>query len=417
MEEITLAHQALEKIVLQKMAFTEALYQIQDGTKKPLVSLVRSLTSCYLHHQRFLDYIAFRHFPTLTSQQRLLISLILGNAIYIKRIPGDVTLPFLTTYFKDDYGVSAILEKLLSPNQVASTYMDASLDPESAYFLSIKFNTPEWLVAMWIKHFGLPITKKILQANNHPVLQACRINTEKITQAELLKLHRQFIKGPLPNTVIYQGKEPLKNQHAFQQQLVFQQRLAITDIINQFSFENVHGDMLIVETRPQALYLELPIFTRQRLHINVVTNSVERKLAMQKNLGLFNIKNVSLYEAEPKALVAVIEKPQDVVMVIPQCSKFDLIRSLPDFFVQFEQTSIDTLVAEQTATLTEAAKFVEAGGLLFYAINTMNHKEGKALIEEFLHQHPDFKLLTQQQYLPYDTLNTALYYAALRKQK
>jgi 16S rRNA C967 or C1407 C5-methylase (RsmB/RsmF family) len=175
--------------------------------------------------------------------------------------------------------------------------------------------------------------------------------------------------------------------------------------------------MLIVETRPQALYLELPIFTRQRLHINVVTNSVERKLAMQKNLGLFNIKNVSLYEAEPKALVAVIEKPQDVVMVIPQCSKFDLIRSLPDFFVQFEQTSIDTLVAEQTATLTEAAKFVEAGGLLFYAINTMNHKEGKALIEEFLHQHPDFKLLTQQQYLPYDTLNTALYYAALRKQK
>jgi ribulose-phosphate 3-epimerase len=64
-----------------------------------------------------------------------------------------------------------------------------------------------------------------------------------------------------------------------------------------------------------------------------------------------------------------------------------------------------------------APKFVEAGGLLFYAINTMNHKEGKALIEEFLHQHPDFKLLTQQQYLPYDTLNTALYYAALRKQK
>jgi 16S rRNA (cytosine967-C5)-methyltransferase len=417
MEEILLAHQALQKIVFQKTPFTDALNQFQDRAKRPQFNLLRSLTSCYLHHQRLLDYIAVRHFPNLSQEQRLLISLVLGNTIYIKRVPHDIAQAFLAHYFKDQADVVNGLITLLSLNQPAAAYIDPAIDQESPYFLSIKFNTPEWLVTMWIKHFNLAITKKILQANNHPVLQACRVNTEKITQEQLQKQYPQFIKGPLPNTVIYQGKEPLKIQQAFQQQFVFQQRLAVTDIINQFSFENVHGDMLIVETRPQALYLELPIFTHQRLRINVVTNSIERKLAMQKNLSVFNISNVIVYEAAPTALLPVIEKPQDVVMVLPQCSKFDLIRSLPDFFVQFEQSSIDALVAEQQATLNEAAKFVESGGLLFYAINTMNHKEGKNLIEQFLLTHQDYKLLTQQQYLPYDTLNTALYYAALRKQK
>jgi hypothetical protein len=47
----------------------------------------------------------------------------------------------------------------------------------------------------------------------------------------------------------------------------------------------------------------------------------------------------------------------------------------------------------------------------------MNQKEGKLLIEEFLQQQPQFKLIQEFQYFPFDKFNTALYVAAMRKSK
>jgi hypothetical protein len=47
----------------------------------------------------------------------------------------------------------------------------------------------------------------------------------------------------------------------------------------------------------------------------------------------------------------------------------------------------------------------------------MNQKEGKLLIEEFLLQQPQFKLIQEFQYFPFDKFNTALYVAAMRKSK
>jgi 16S rRNA C967 or C1407 C5-methylase (RsmB/RsmF family) len=138
---------------------------------------------------------------------------------------------------------------------------------------------------------------------------------------------------------------------------------------------------------------------------------------MQKSLQAFQLQNISLYEAEPKGLITHLSKQQDVVMVVPQCSKFDLIRSLPDFFIQFQQEELDTLITSQQSAIHEASQFVEEGGLLFYGVNTLNHKEGKYLIAEFLTANPAFKLIQEFQYFPFDKLNTALYVAAMRKQK
>jgi 16S rRNA (cytosine967-C5)-methyltransferase len=101
--------------------------------------------------------------------------------------------------------------------------------------------------------------------------------------------------------------------------------------------------------------------------------------------------------------------------VIPNCSKFDLIRSLPDFFIHFKQSELDDYIKEQTAAMEESSRFVVEGGLLVYGVNTINHKEGTYLVQEFIRKHPEFKLILEKQYLPFDEFNTALYVAALRK--
>lgn len=418
MNELLIVGNVLTKIIDQNLNFSDALKAaVQEASATASQGLIRSLTSCELHHHRLLDHVVNRFANQLSSKDKLIVQAAIGNNVFVKRLPYDQVMAFLHQFLLEKEIPKTSIDEMLSLAAPGKNLIDFQVKENSIHYLGIKYNTPEWLVLMWIKHFGLTITLKILSTNNKPVLQACRVNTLKTTTQKLIKQFPDLGETPVEDTVIYQGKEPLKNHPAYIQNLIFQQRLAVTDIVKQFSFDNVKGEMLLVETRPQALYLELPIYTEQKIRINIVTNAIERKLAMQKSLHAFQFTNLALYESEPKGLITYLSKKQDVVMVIPQCSKFDLIRSLPDFFIHFKQEDLDELISAQKEALFEASQFVEERGLLFYAVNTMNQKEGKLLIEEFLLKQPQFKLIQEFQYFPFDKFNTALYVAAMRKSK
>ena len=418
MNELLIVSHVLSKIIHQHFNFSDSLkITVQESSMATSQGLIRSLTSCELHHHRLLEHVVNRFAHQLLPQDKLIVQAAIGNNVFVKRLPYEQVMVFLHQFLLEKEIPKASIDGLLALASPGKNLIDPQIKENSIAYLGIKYNTPEWLVIMWIKHFGLTITLKILSTNNKPVLQACRVNTLKTSTEKLLKQYSNLSETPLEDTVIYQGKEPLKNHPAYVQNLIFQQRLAITDIVKQFSFDNVKGEMLLVETRPQALYLELPIYTDQKIRINIVTNAIERKLAMQKSIQAFQLSNISLYESEPKGLITFLSKKQDVVLVVPQCSKFDLIRSLPDFFIHFKQEDLDGLIASQKVALFESSQFVDDRGLLFYGVNTMNQKEGKLLIEEFLNEQPQFKLIQEFQYFPFDKFNTALYVAAMRKSK
>ncbi len=418
MNELHIVGNVLTKIIDHNFNFSDALKEaVQEANVSASQGLIRSLTSCELHHHRLLDHVVNRFANQLSAMDKFIVQAAIGNNVFVKRLPYDQVMIFLHQFLLEKEIPKTSIDELLSLASPGKNLIDPQIKENSIQFLGIKYNTPEWLVLMWIKHFGLTVTLKILSTNNKPVLQACRVNTLKTTTEKLLKQYSDLSETPVEDTVVYQGKEPLKNHPAYIQNLIFQQRLAVTDIVKQFSFDNVKGEMLLVETRPQALYLELPVYTEQKIRINIVTNAIERKLAMQKSLHAFQFTNIALYESEPKGLITYLSKKQDVVLVIPQCSKFDLIRSLPDFFIHFKQEDLDGLINAQKQALFEASQFVEERGLLFYGVNTMNQKEGKLLIEEFLLQQPQFTLIQEFQYFPFDKYNTALYVAAMRKSK
>jgi 16S rRNA (cytosine967-C5)-methyltransferase len=418
MNELLIVGNVLTKIIDQHQNFSDALKEgVQEANATTSQGLIRSLTSCELHHHRLLEHVVNRFVNHLDPKDKLILQAAIGNNVFVKRLPHDQVMVFIHQFLAERNVVKTSMDELLSLASPGKNLIDSLIKENSITYLGIKFNTPEWLVLMWIKHFGLTITLKILSTNNKPVLQACRVNTLKTTTHKLLKQFSDLTETPVEDTVIYQGKAPLKNHPAYMQNLIFQQRLAVTDIVKQFSFDNVKGEMLLVETRPQALYLELPVYTEQNIRINIVTNAIERKLAMQKSLHSFQLSNIALYESEPKGLITYLSKKQDVVFVVPQCSKFDLIRSLPDFFIHFKQEDLDNLIVSEKQALFESSQFVEERGLLFYGVNTMNQKEGKLLIEEFLLQQPQFKLIQEFQYFPFDKFNTALYVAAMRKSK
>jgi 16S rRNA (cytosine967-C5)-methyltransferase len=407
----------LLEIIEGKQSFSAAVRAVfsRSAVEFSIQSLVRSLTSCELHHHLLLQYAVTKRFSNLTSSDRLMLQVVLGNVIFIKRIPYEESITFMKRHLLELGVAETDIDDFLLQTQPGQQLIGEEISTKSVEYLSLKFNTPLWLVNMWQKHFGVPNTYKILKANNQAVLQACRVNDFKATVESIVEDDSYFIKGPIPHTVIYQGKEPLKHRPAFAENHLFQQRLAVTDILNKFDFSTMFGDVLIVETRPNALYLEIPIATNNKNKIQVATNSIARKLDIQKAIVNFELSNIMVYESTPKLLISHVSHPQDFVIVVSNCSKFDLIRSLPDFFIHFDQDQIDGLIAEQKETMLEASQFVAEGGLFAYAVNTLNKKEAQYLVAAFLEEHPDFTLVHEKQYFPFDEFNTALYAAILRK--
>ena len=411
------ARDILLDIIENQQPFSVAIKRVftQTPVEQPLQPLVRSLTSCELHHHMLLNHVVTKRYPDLALKDRLLIQVILGNNVFIKRVPY----PEVAIYLRDfmvSLGIEEqSVEQFMRDTEPGRQLIGPDVPTNTVEYLSLRFNTPAWLITMWQKHFGIPNTYKILKANNQAVFQACRINDLKANADYVLEHDSYFIKGPCPNTVIYQGREPLKLRPLYKDNYVFQQRLAVTDILNKFDFSTMFGDVLIVETRPNALYLEIPIATNNKNRVQVATNSIARKLDIQKAIGSFGLANIVVFESTPKLLISHVSHPQDFVILVSNCSKFDLIRSLPDFFIHFKQDNIYGLIAEQKEALHESSKFVAEGGLFSYGINTINKKEGQNLIANFLSEHQDFTLIHEKQYFPFDEMNTALYMAIMRK--
>jgi 16S rRNA C967 or C1407 C5-methylase (RsmB/RsmF family) len=417
--ELTHAQSILKKILYEYTPFSQAVSEVFSTLDLPVgqLNIIRGLCSCTLHHEKLLNHFVNRYVPHLFILEKLLLMIAIGNNMFIKRLNSETIQQFLKDQLNECQIEPSMIKQMLASIQPGASLIDPRMDKQSVAYLSIMYNTPAWLVSMWIKHFSMGRAIKLLKANTRPVYQSCRVLPNVMSVETIVKNHHDMVAGPVPHTVIYEGKKPLKLHPLYTNHVLFSQRLALSKVIQSIDFSQVYSEVLIVDLRPQAVYLELALLLHHPNQLHVITNSIQRKMTMQKTAQSFQLKGIKFYEAEPTAMLTHIGQPQDVVFVMPACSKFDLIRSLPDFFVHFHASELDQLIHDQYVAIEASGEFVCEGGLLVYTVNTLNHKEGTYLIQKYMQAHPEFSLVSEQYYFPYDKYNTALYSAILRKKK
>lgn len=417
MDAYIAARLALKEIIANDVLFSTALKKAL--TEYPLPpedeSFMRALVSCELHHHLLLSRLVSDSNLPFSADDRFMVLLVLSNILFLKRRPVAESMDFLVHEVCPAGSPieESALRGFVSSLGDAAMVMPKSIPEDSETYLSLKYNTPEWLIRMWKKHYGQPVTLKILSANTRPVVPACRVNTLVTTRDEILK-DSDFVAGPIEDTVVYRGQSPLKKKRQYLECQVFQQRFGVTHIIDSLHFE-ARQNVLIYEERPNAVYIEIAVCGKNEVVLNVAANSMERRLDIRKAARDYNIQNIEVFESTPNLLVTHVSTPMDCVIYIADCSKFDLIRSLPDFFIHFRQSNLDALIAKQNASIEECAQLVAPGGRLCYAVNTINNKESHQLMNDFLARHPDYTLENERQYLPFDQFNMALYFAVLRK--
>ena len=102
---------------------------------------------------------------------------------------------------------------------------------------------------------------------------------------------------------------------------------------------------------------------------------------------------------------------------MPDSSRLNLLQLLPDYFLRFDMSKLDELIANQKVALKEAANQVEEDGYLLYLVDTLSKKESINIINEFLAENKEFTLLRDKLYFPYKKYGGSYYFAALKKAK
>ena len=384
---------------------------VKDDIKK----VISTLVGCELRHHLIFKEISDDFFKDIDNLSMYLIYLAHANNLFIKYFDFDDMVNYVYESLKEKgytFDKKDIVNYFTLKNDTKKLIPD-KYDVNSNEFLSLRFNTPSWLVKMWNKNYGRSLTLKILKANSKAPINTYRVNTILTTTEEVIN-STEFTKAFIEDVVIYQGKDNIRNNSLYTSNEIFHQKMGFKYIVDKFDIDPLRG-IAIYQGGSSNFYLEVALRGQLATPIDLIMSSHQDFYDTRNNVPKFGIKNLKTYLAEPSSIVTCVSKKVNTFFVLPRSSNFELLRSTPDYFARFKRESLDNLINEQYIALSETKDLIEEGGNLVYIISTLCNKEGHGNIYRFLKENPNFKLVEERQLFPFDPYDSSIYYAILRK--
>ena len=414
MKELQLATTMLEKIIDENKNFQEVIKEVfpPNSSDKQYLGSVCAFVGCELRHHALIKE-ACKNIQGLNNNQSYVLYLALANNAFLKKFDPETMINETKNALLDKY-VSEIDDLFANCQDLIATCKDLHVD--SIDYIATRFNTPRWLVNMWKKHFGRAVMFKILRKNNRQQIQTVRINTKKTTTEKFLNAHPdEFKKTDIEDVIIYNGKGQVRKTPYFRNFEIFNERLPIK-IITDKVFDLDMGECLLISAENDSIVKELYLKAKPSVGIHVAVPTLDKRPELIKLMRNSKQKNISIFNAPTYLdIQAAVNHRQDLAIVYPESSSFDLIRQYPDYLLHFDYDRLDYCLSKQKEALEGANMFLNEGSKLVYIVNTLNKKESRGTISNFLKEHPNYEIIEEKQYFPFDEYDTALYYCILLK--
>ncbi|MFL5320473.1 MAG: 16S rRNA (cytosine(967)-C(5))-methyltransferase RsmB [Myxococcaceae bacterium] len=303
--------------------------------------------------------------------------------------------------------VNAILRK-------ASALTEPPLPPktELVAHLSLKESHPTLLVERWIRQFGAERAEQMLAADNVSPPVVIRTNSAKITRDELLKQLKEAGVEAEPTTISPVGITlpslgKIEELYGYAEGL-WQVQDEAAQLVGIYANIPETARVLDACAAPggKANHLaENHEVVATDLHANKL-----RKIDTEaKRLGLSQ-------KLTSKAHDATTEFPQEwgefhAVVVDAPCSGSGTLRRHPELRYRRTDQDVLRLATLQRKILETAQAVVPPGGLLIYAVCSVDFREGPDQVELFLRSHPDW---TMEPPVLHDDVKLPLWQGALR---
>lgn len=401
----------LLKLVNEDVPFTIALKNTFKKNNSDAVekSNVAALVGCELRHHYIFDNLINRFFEGVEFEKTIYLRFTLANGLFLKRFP-EKELVALAEQDLDKEKIYALYSFVKSTNEIIPNELDKS-SPE---FLSLRYNTPAWIIRMWQKQYGKGVVFKTLKVNYRQSVPSIRVNEKKIDIDEFLAKHPDFSEAPVDNMIIYQGRGSPKKLPEFDNGSLYFMKMATKVILDSLDLDVLKGIAIYTEV-PNNIYMDLLTRFGEEAKADLVINNTNCYYETKRNLEKLGKHRMFIYEAEYTSLLTCLSKKVHTMICMPKSSTFDLFRSTPDYFLRIKQEGLDDLIANESACLAECSKYVEDGGELVYMVPTLSRKESNSVIAKFLVENKEFELIEERQFFPFEVYDSCLYSARLKK--
>ena len=300
--------------------------------------------------------------------------------------------------------VNAILRSFQrNMNQIK--FPDLSTNPVE--HISVYYSHPQWLVARWVKRFGVAETITLCEENNKNPFLSLRANRLRISAGELQNHLSQFnlstTISPIIDTFILTEKLP--NLSQFQP---FQQGL--------FSIQDVSAGLacILLNPKPGETIVDLCAapggkttflaeLTNDQATILATDLNKSRLKLIRQNLTRLGLKSIQLIRADGTQLGC---QKVDWVIVDAPCSGLGVLSKRVDLRWKRTPEQINELTDLQLRLLKNAAKIVKRTGVIVYCTCTIEPEENEQIVEKFLQENKNFYLDSASKYVPREVTNS-----------
>lgn len=269
---------------------------------------------------------------------------------------------------------------------------------DKAEYISIKYSHPKWMVERWIKNYGEDFTESLCKKNNDNPQLNIRVNTLKITKKDLMQ--KLIDKGLI-----------IKEAKYADDSLIVENPYRITDTHEYksglFTIQDESSTLVgqIMDPKPASTVIDLCSAPGGKsTHLAQIMNNNGRIISMdiydhkirlvKDNARRLGIDIIDAKLGNALQLDETLIGKGDYILLDAPCSGLGLLRRKPEIKRNRKEEDIQELVDIQYRMLNNAKEYLKDGGILIYSTCTIEKDENNNLVNRFLMENQNFKLVS-----------------------
>ncbi len=286
--------------------------------------------------------------------------------------------------------------------------------------LSLEYSYPLWMTKKLISAYGEDVCRTLFEENRKPHGVFLRVNSLRTSDDELIEaLKREDIiceKTTVDNCLVVRGRINVEKSKAYENGLYSLQNISSQKAIQTLSPKpgDTVIDMCAAPGGKSCAIAEKMKNDGKVLSFDVFDHKIELINKSAQRLGL-SIIDAKLSDSRIKN-EKLVGKADCVLADVP-CSGLGVLHKKPDIKWKRTEEDVRELCAIQSDILETAACYVKNGGTLVYSTCTILPEENQLRIEEFLGEHKEFRMISEEQILTSEIGESGFYICKLVKEK
>lgn len=267
-------------------------------------------------------------------------------------------------------------------------------------FLSVKYSYPASLTKHWIDEFGEEFAESLMSTMNEPAPLTIRVNTLKTNTSvvldELSKKNITASVSPFYENAVVCGGFDIASSKLYQDGLMTPQD--VSAMLASVVLSPKPGDTIIdMCSAPGGKTTHMAQLMNNAGVIHAFDIHEHKMQLIEKTAQRLGIDIINTKCTDATLCLDEYINTADKVLVDVPCSGLGIIRKKPDIKWNYEVTDITNT---QYKILENASKYVKSGGYIVYSTCTIEKRENKDVIMNFINNNPEFETVDIENKLP-----------------